>query len=260
MTDIERVAQVLREAETGRTAVGPVSDLVDGGLTLEMAHAVCESNVARRVAAGERIVGYKVGFTNLAVREKMGLPDSTYGYLFDGMVLASGGTMALAEVIAPKIESEICVRLGQDLAGPGVTAADVLGAADAVRASFEICDARIIDWKCPYPDFLADNGFSSRIVLGERDWVPVDEVDLLAETVALSKDGEVFAEGRGELAMGSPATAVAWLVNKLAERGKGLEAGQLVMTGTLTPITPIEPGSTYVAAFGSLGPVNKSFA
>jgi 2-oxopent-4-enoate/cis-2-oxohex-4-enoate hydratase len=168
--------------------------------------------------------------------------------------------MALGEVIAPKIESEICVRLGQDLAGPGVTAADVLGAADAVRASFEICDARIIDWKCPYPDFLADNGFSSRIVLGERDWVPVDEVDLLAETVALSKDGEVFAEGRGELAMGSPATAVAWLVNKLAERGKGLAAGQLVMTGTLTPITPIEPGSTYVATFGSLGPVSKSFA
>ena len=225
MTDIERVAQVLREAEAGRTAVGPVSDLVDGGLTLEMAHAVCESNVARRVAAGERIVGYKVGFTNLAVREKMGLPDSTYGYLFDGMVLASGGTMALGEVIAPKIESEICVRLGQDLAGPGVTAADVLGAADAVRASFEICDARIIDWKCPYPDFLADNGFSSRIVLGERDWVPIGEVDLLAETVALSKDGEVFAEGRGEMAMGSPATAVAWLVNKLAERGGASRPG-----------------------------------
>ena len=153
------------------------------------------------------------------------------------------------------------MRLGQDLAGPGVTAADVLGAADAVRASFEICDARIIDWKCPYPDFLADNGFSARA----SSWAsatgcPSREVDLLAETVALSKDGEVFAEGRGELAMGSPANAVAWLVNKLAERGRGLTAGQLVMTGTLTPITPIEAGSTYVAAFGSLGRVSKSFA
>lgn len=260
MTDIERVAQVLRDAEAARTAVGPVSDLVEGGLTIEMAHEVCESNVARRVAAGERIVGYKVGFTNLAVREKMGLPDSTYGYLFESMVLASGGTMALGEVIAPKIESEICVRLGRDLGGPGVTAQDVLEAADAVRASFEICDARIIDWKCPYPDFLADNGFSSRIVLGEHDWVPIAEVDILAESVALSKDGEVFAEGRGELAMGSPANAVAWLANKLGERGKVIAAGQLVMTGTLTPITPIEAGATYMAAFGTLGRVTKSFA
>ena len=83
MSDIERVAQVLRDAEAARTAVGPVSDLVEGGLTLDMAHAVCESNIARREAAGERIVGFKVGFTNLAVREKMGLPDSTYGYLLD---------------------------------------------------------------------------------------------------------------------------------------------------------------------------------
>jgi 2-keto-4-pentenoate hydratase len=225
-----------------------------------MAHQVCESNIARRVAAGEQVVGYKVGFTNLAVREKMGLPDSTYGYLFASMVLESGGTLDLGEVIAPKIESEICVRLGSDLAGPGVTAQDVLEAADAVRASFEICDARIIDWKCPYPDFLADNGFSSRIVLGEHDWVPIAEVDILGESVALARDGEVFAEGRGELAMGSPAYAVAWLANKLAERGKGLRAGQLVMTGTLTAITPIEAGSTYVATFSTLGRVQKTFA
>jgi 2-keto-4-pentenoate hydratase len=78
--------------------------------------------------------------------------------------------------------------------------------------------------------------------------------------VTLARDGEVFAEGRGELAMGSPAYAVAWLANKLAERGKGLRAGQLVMTGTLTAITPIEAGSTYVATFSTLGRVQKTFA
>lgn len=259
MSDIERVAQVLRDAEAARIAVGPVSDLVEGGLTLDMAHDICESNIARREAAGEHIVGFKVGFTNLAVREKMGLPDSTYGYLLESMVLPSGGSFDLGEVIAPKIESEICVRLGRDLNGPGVAAEDVLAAADAVRASFEICDARIIDWKCPYPDFLADNGFSSRIVLGESDWRPIGEVDLLGESVVLAKGGEAFAEGRGEMAMGSPAKAVAWLANKLADRGKGLKAGQLVMTGTLTPITPIERGATYVATFSTLGRVEKTF-
>ena len=260
MSDIERIAAVLRDAEASRTAVGPVSDLVEDGLTLDMAHDVCESNIARRQAAGERVVGYKVGFTNIAVRDKMGLPDSTYGYLLGGMVLESGGSLTLAEMIAPKIESEICVRLSRDLSGPGVTAADVLAAADAVRASFEICDARILDWKCPYPDFFADNGFSARIVLGGAGWLAVDHVDLLNETVVLSKDGEAFAEGRGEMALGSPANAVAWLANKLAARGRSLAAGMLVMTGTLTPITPIERGSTYVASFSTLGSVEKTFA
>jgi 2-keto-4-pentenoate hydratase len=260
MSDIERIAAVLRDAEASRTAIGPVSDLVEDGLTLDMAHDICESNIARREAAGERVVGYKVGFTNIAVRDKMGLPDSTYGYLLGGMVLETGGSLALAEMIAPKIESEICVRLGRDLSGPGVTAADVLAAADAVRASFEICDARILDWKCPYPDFFADNGFSARIVLGGAGWLAVDQVDLLNETVVLSKDGEAFAEGRGEMALGSPANAVAWLANKLAARGRSLAAGMLVMTGTLTPITPIERGSTYVASFSTLGAVQMTFA
>ncbi len=259
MSDIERIAAVLRDAEASRTAIGPVSDLVEDGLTLDMAHDICESNIARREAAGERVVGYKVGFTNIAVRDKMGLPDSTYGYLLGGMVLETGGSLALAEMIAPKIESEICVRLGRDLSGPGVTAADVLAAADAVRASFEICDARILDWKCPYPDFFADNGFSARIVLGGAGWLAVDQVDLLNETVILSKDGEAFAEGRGEMALGSPANAVAWLANKLAARGRSLAAGMLVMTGTLTPITPIERGSKYVASFSTLGAVEMTF-
>jgi 2-keto-4-pentenoate hydratase len=260
MSDIERVAQVLREAEAAKTAVGPASDLVVGGLSLDLAHTVCEANIARREAAGETVAGFKVGFTNIAVREKMGLPDSTYGYLMGGMVLETGGDIDVDELIAPKIETEICMRIGRDLAGPGATAADVLAATDAVRASFEICDARIRDWKCPYPDFFADNGFSARIVLGGTGWIPVADVDLLTETVVLARDGEPFAEGKGEMALGNPANAVAWLANKLAERGRGLTGGMIIMTGTLTPITPIERGSTYIGAFSTLGTVEKTFA
>jgi 2-keto-4-pentenoate hydratase len=259
MGDIERIAEVLREAEASRVAVGPVSDLVAGGLSLDDAHGVAESNIARREAQGERIVGYKIGFTNLAAREKMGLPDSTYGYLMDGMILGSGGEIDMSAMVAPKIESEICVRMARDLVGPDVGADDVMAAADAVRATFEICDARIIDWKCPYPDFFADNGFSARVVLGALDWQPVGDIDLLDERVVLAKDGEAIAEGQGVLAMGGPAHAVAWLANRLSERGRRLEAGQLVMTGTLTPITPIEAGAHYSATFTSLGRVETSF-
>ena len=114
---------------------------------------------------GERIAGYKIGFTNIAVRDKMGLPDSTYGYLMESMVEDTGGHMAMDEMIAPKIETEICLRLGQDLDVAAPSAGEVQEAVDAARASFEVCDARILDWKCPYPDFFADNGFSARIVL-----------------------------------------------------------------------------------------------
>lgn len=254
----EREMQILAQARQDRVAVGPISDLVPGGLSLDDAHAICEGNILRRVAAGEEMVGFKVGFTNIPVRDKMGLPDSTYGYLLDPMVLDGGGELRMDELIAPKIECEICFKLRRGLEGKGLTVEDVLEATEGVSASFEICDARIRDWKCPYPDFFADNGFSARVVLPGA-WHPVGQVDLLAETVVLTKDGEKLAEGKGEMAMGHPANALVWLAGKLADRDKGLVAGQIVMTGTLTPILPIQRGSTYVASFSSLGEVRKTF-
>ncbi len=258
-SDVDRIRQVLIEAERSRVAVGPVSDLVPGGLDLDLAHNVCEATIAERVAGGERIAGYKVGFTNIAVRDKMGLPDSTYGYLLDSMVMPTGSAFAMDEFVAPKIETEICFRLRSALSGPDLSVDDVLAATDAVCGSFEICDARIRDWKCPYPDFFADNGFSARIVLSGA-WRPLDEVDLLAEPVVLTQDGRQIAEGRGENALGHPAKAVAWLAGKLSARGRSLEPGMLVMTGTLTPILPIERGSAYTGTFRALGQVDASFA
>jgi len=254
----EKEQKILEQAEKERKPVGPISDLVPGGLSLQDAHAICEAIIDKRLESGEKLAGFKVGFTNIAVREKMGFPDSTYGYLMDSMLIQSGANVTMGNLIAPKIECEICFRLGKDLKGKGLTVEDVLSATEAVSGSFEICDARIRDWKCPYPDFFADNGFSGRVVLPGR-WLSVAKLDLLNETVALLQDGKTLAEGKGEMAMGHPAKAVSWLAGKLEERGRGLKAGQIIMTGTLTPITPVQKGSDYTARFSSLGQVTVKF-
>lgn len=255
---LEKEMQILVDAEKARKPVGPVSDLVSGGLSLDDAHRICERNIEKRIKAGEKMAGFKIGFTNLAVREKMGLPDSTYGYLMDSMLLKSGVDVAMSGLIAPKIECEICFKLKQPLQGKGLSTEQVISATEAVCASFEICDARIKDWKCPYNDFFADNGFSARVVLSGK-WVPAAGFDFLNEKVVLTQGGKELAQGTGALAMGHPAKAVAWLAGSLAGRGKGLEAGQIVMTGTLTPILPIEKSATYVAKFSTLGEVTASF-
>jgi 2-keto-4-pentenoate hydratase len=254
----EKEQKILEQAEKDRKPVDPISDLAAGGLSLEDAHAICEAIIEKRLQSGEKLAGFKVGFTNIAVREKMGFPDSTYGYLMDSMLLQNGADVSMGSLIAPKIECEICLRLGKDLKGKGLTVENVLSATEAVSGSFEICDARIRDWKCPYPDFFADNGFSGRIVLPGR-WLPITQVDLLNETVTLVQDGKTLAEGRGEMAMGHPAKAVSWLAGKLEERGRGLKAGQIIMTGTLTPITPVQKGSDYAARFSTLGQVTVRF-
>lgn len=258
MNDIDRIAGVLGEAERTRTPVGPVSDLVVGGLTADLGQAVSEAGIQARIANGERIAGYKVGSTNMRVRLAMGLPDATYGYLMDTMILPTGGNLRMDEFIDPRLECEICFRLGADLAGPDLTIEQVLDATDAVSASFELCDSRIKAWACPYPDWFADNGFAARIVLPDR-WLPVGDRDLRAEAVILTQDGTAIAEGKGELVLGHPANAVAWLARKLHERGRSLAAGMVVMTGSLTTVTPVTRASRYVASFTTLGTVEKRF-
>lgn len=256
---IQKAVDALENAEKTRTPIGPVSDLFPGGLSLADAHRICEGNIERRLAGGDKLAGFKIGFTNLAIREKMGLPDSTYGYVLQRGVLQSGARLSVGDFIAVKIECEICFRMGKDLSGEGLGVKEVLAATEGVSGAFEICDARIKDWKAPFPDLYADNAFGARIVLSGKWRAPVD-VDLLNEEVVLSQDGKAVAEGLGQMAMGHPAKAVSWLVSRLHARGKALKAGQMVMTGTLTPITPVQRGANYTASFSTLGEVKVTFA
>jgi 2-keto-4-pentenoate hydratase len=135
----------------------------------------------------------------------------------------------------------------------------VMKATEGVKPAMEICDARIKDWKAPYQDFFADNGFSARIVLGLDDWVDARSIDLKEVTVMLFRGEEKIAEGKGENALDHPANAVIWLAEELEKRGKQIKAGQFVMTGTLTPILPINRGDHYLAEFSSLGQVEVTF-
>src|SRR3546814_2968850 len=110
---------------------------------------VCSSDliqarmVARRVAAGETIVGKKIGVTSKAIQDAIGVFEPDFGQLTSGMAYEDGATVDLDALIQPKAEAEIAFVLKHDLIGPGVTAADVLKATDHVRACFEIVDSRV---------------------------------------------------------------------------------------------------------------------
>jgi 2-keto-4-pentenoate hydratase len=254
----EKEMNMLEMAEKTQNPIEPLSDLFPHDLPLDDAHSICEGNIQKRLNAGEKISGYKVGFTNIAIREEIGMPDSTYGYIMDSMVLESGLEVPLDQFIDPKLECEICFKLGEHLSGKNLTIKEALDVTEGATASFEICDARIKDWNCPYPVYFADNGFACRIVIAEK-WHPVENLDFLNEKVVLSQNGEKVSEGKGELAFGHPAKAVSWLSGKLKDRNKKLESGQMVMTGNLTPIQSIERGSTYTASFSTLGEVKIKF-
>ncbi|MCZ4587585.1 fumarylacetoacetate hydrolase family protein [Rhodococcus opacus] len=251
--NVETAAQTLLDAEGSRTDRHPITaEWPD--LDLATAYRVQDELIARKVQAGEKIVGVKLGLTSRAKQQRMNIDSPLTAWLTDAMVLEAGAPIPTEKLIHPRVEPEIVFVLKDRLEGPGVTAATAMAAVGSVYAGLEVIDSRFIDFKFALPDVVADNASSSRFVVGgvERD---PKELDLALESCLLQVGGSVVASATGAAVQGHPAEALALAANSLAERGIALEAGWLVLTGGLTDAVFVEPGKQIVAEFANLGTV-----
>ena len=102
------------------------------------------------------------------------------------------------------------------------------------------------------------NASSAGFVLGPERVEPT-ELDLLAIEARLHKNGEHVASGRSDAVLGNPVTAVAWLARKVASFGVRLEAGHVVLPGSVHRAIDVAAGDEFTAEFDGLGHVNLSF-
>ncbi|MBM4214137.1 MAG: 2-oxopent-4-enoate hydratase [Gammaproteobacteria bacterium] len=224
------------------------------------AYVISLGFLARRTAAGERIVGKKIGVTSKAVQDMLGVHQPDFGFLTDAMQVDDGGTIVIGErMIQPRAEAEIALILGASLKGPGVTEADVLAATARVAACFEIVDSRIDRWDIRIVDTVADNASCGLFVLGTERRSP-QGLDLAALEVRVSKNGAPLSRGFGSAVQGSPLAAVAWLANTLGAYGVTLEAGDIILSGSLVPLEPARPGDFFELDLDQLGRASVRFA
>lgn len=253
----EKLGDELYEALSQRWVLEPLSTRYPD-ISIADAYAVQQHMLARRIAAGERVVGKKIGVTSKAVMDMLGVFQPDFGWLTDGMVFNEGEAVPASSLIQPKAEGEIAFVLKKTLQGPGVTAADVLAATEGVMACFEIVDSRIRDWKIKIQDTVADNASCGVFVLGDRLVDPRD-VDLATCGMVLEKNGEIVATGAGAAALGHPANAVAWLANTLGAHGIALEAGEVVLSGSLAAMVPVKAGDNLRVTIGGIGSCSVRF-
>ena len=256
-TLIEQLGDELYGALTACQVLDPLSSR-HPDITIEDAYAIQQRLIARRLDAGERVVGKKIGVTSQAVMNMLGVFQPDFGILLDGMVYNEGQPIEARTLIQPKAEGEIAFVLKKDLMGPGVTAADVMAATEGVMACFEIVDSRIRDWKIQIQDTVADNASCGVFVLGDRLVDPRD-VDLATCGMVLEKNGEIVATGAGAAALGHPANAVAWLANTLGHLGMGLKAGEVVLSGSLGIMVPVQAGDNLRVTIGGIGGCSVRF-
>jgi 2-oxopent-4-enoate/cis-2-oxohex-4-enoate hydratase len=248
----------LYQALRNRSVVDPLTSR-EPNITMEDAYYVSLRMTDRRIEDGERIIGKKIGVTSKAVQTMLNVHQPDFGFLTDRMVCANGADMPISsELIQPKAEGEIAFLLKSKLEGPGVSSADVLRATEGVIACYEIVDSRIRDWQIKIQDTVADNASCGLFALGDR-LVDPRSVDLSTCGMVLEKNGEIVATGAGAAALRSPVNCVAWLANTLGGFGIALEAGEVILSGSLVPLQPIQPGDNMHLKIGGIGTASVRF-
>jgi 2-keto-4-pentenoate hydratase len=241
--DAAAVASVLyRARQAGSTlAELPSAEL---GLSLDDAYRVQDRMTALRLAAGEGVVGWKLGYTSAAMREQMGVASPNFGPLTDVMILGSPAVLP-AGALQPRVEPEIGLRLGRRLSAP-FSVESVLDACDAAFACLEIVDSVWTGYRFALEDNTADGSSAAWVAVGSS--LPLTGLESMP--VTLFVDGEAAESGTGAAASGHPAAGVAWLAEQLAAREQWLEPGDLVITGGLTRAPALEAGHRISASFG----------
>jgi len=259
---VAALASELLAAEDSRQQIPLISQRYPD-MTLDDAYAIQTAQIAKKLSAGRKILGWKIGLTSKVMQDALGIDTPDSGVLYDNMLFRSGETVPKGRFIQPRVEAEIAFVLKAPIE-EGATRADVLAATDYVAPSLEILDTRILR-KDPTTgqirkifDTVSDNAANAGIVLGPAQHDPTG-LDLRWTGAVTYANDQVVATGLGAAVLDDPVKSVVWLAQRMHAYGQRLEAGQVVLSGSF--IAPIEcPSGTKIHAdFGPFGEVSIAF-
>jgi 2-keto-4-pentenoate hydratase len=208
------------------------------------------------------LIGYKIGCTSKVMQQYLAIPHPCGGGVFEKVVHESGAALRVRDFVRVGVECEIAVRLARELpaAQAPFTAERVGEAIEAYLPAIEIVDERYVDWETMgAPTLIADDFFAAGCVLGQpvaRAAAP-DLLDVVGRALI---NGTEVGRGTGADVLGHPHHALAWLASHLAEEGKGLHAGQIVLTGSLVKTVWLSAGDRVRMELSGLGTVEATFA
>jgi 2-keto-4-pentenoate hydratase len=244
----ERIAALFRERQ--QIDILP-PELMPADLDEAYAIRKAFEEIGRARGRGE-VVGYKIGLTTPIMQKLCGVDEPCYGAIFASEVHHGRATLATGDYCRLGIETEIAVRLGEDLP-QGRDRERVAAAVESCMAAIELLEDLRHDYKrLSAAAMVAGNVWNAGVVLGTPviDW---RRLDLAALTARLTINGREIGQGKGADVMGNPLNALAWLADKLAASGTPLKRGMVVMTGSMVPIQFPDPGDRALVEVEGLG-------
>jgi 2-keto-4-pentenoate hydratase len=252
MFSADKVASYIDEAHRTRARFQNLPEALAPGSVAE-AYA---AQAALVTLWGERlgpVAGLKIATTTRVMQELMGISHPCMGTIFAARVHSSPASIAKADYINVRIECELAVRLGRDLAGEPApyTAETVQAAVAEVMPAFELIEDRLADYKTTSAlTLIADNAWNGGIVLGPATPLHAG-LDLDGIGGTLRSNGREIHAGKTDAPLG----ALAWLANQAVACGRPLAAGMVVITGSVITTVDIAPGERLEFGLDGLGSV-----
>ena len=202
------------------------------------------------------VAGLKIAVTTKVMQELMGIDHPCGGMIYARNVHASPYQLSLSRHMHVVTEFELAVRVGRTLAKKATpwTREEVRAEITEVMPAFELIEDRNAVYRSTRPTTLiADNAWNAGIVLGKPVSVPASfELDGLKGRLVSNRSATKVG------ATDDPMGALAWCVNLAADRNRPLEAGQVVITGSVLATLPIAPGESFAFDLDGLGNVEIS--
>lgn len=256
MKDFNRLVRVLADARKH----GQQIENMEGLENLETEEQAIE--VMRQVAdmLGWERRGWKIAATNSILQQKLRTSQPVCGITFSRHYTTSPATLPRHTLLDPVIECEFFFTMAQALPPrqDDYTTEEVSQAVGSVHIGFEIAECRFPRRKLPSSLYIYADGFASgHYVIGTsvNDWPSRLRCGV---PVMLSRNGDALAEGISCDVMGNPINAVAWLANRLNRVGLGLQAGEVISSGSCNILVPGRQGDHFIALFGDIGTVELS--
>ena len=258
---IQQAARWLWAAHRDRKPFAPIPETL-APHTVDEAYAMQAALHSLLAEVHGPVAGYKIALTTPVMRQMVGFHTPIAGAVLARTIHASPVTIRRPDYMRLGVECEIAVQLGNDLhaAQAPYRRDQVEAAVAAIIPAFELVDDRQADYTqlaAHVFTLIADNAWNAGIVLGTplRDW---RHVDLAAVHGVMRINGAVIGDGYGRDVMGHPMEALLWLVNTLAQQGKSLIQGMIVMTGSLVATRFVDAGATVALSVDGLGEVQLS--
>ncbi len=198
--------------------------------SLDDAYKIQRESIALRVARGETITGYKLGFTSKAKMEQMGVHDLIWGILTDEMEIIDDETVDLKRWIHPRVEPEIAFRVSKDI-NIELNLKELSDYLDMMAPALEIIDSRYENFKFSLEDVVADNCSSTGYVIG--NWQPISTT-ISNLKMELLVNNEVVESASSAAILENPLQSVVELSRLASSEGLTVKKGHIIFAGAAT--------------------------